>query len=133
MTRRTKWLISGIILVFVLASVGLILFFTLNRHDSYKICGLEHNEYTVADFVDKSELKFYANNTFHLRIEHKDKGLSLLGIGTYTSTNDTYTLTFTAALDHQFNKLDLDPIVCERSNNRIKFTNPNNGQVYYFG
>lgn len=130
-------IICAVVLLFVVL-VGLIVYFNFFAKTSYRIVGVEKTDYTVKDFVDNSELKFFKNSTFHVRIEHRDKGLVLTGIGTYQLNGDTYELKFVQvyARDTSNTVVDItdqcDAITCKRSGNRIKFTD-HNSQIYYFG
>lgn len=138
MKRSVKiGLICGIsVLLLVVIGVGIYVYFFSKT--SFSIVGVEKTEYTVADFADKSELKFYQDGTFHVRIEHKTIGLILTGIGTYQVEKDTYKLSFVhaSARDTSNNVVDItgscEAITCKKSGSRIKFTD-HNAQIYYFG
>lgn len=137
-------LICGAILV-VLIGIGIFIYFNFFAKDTYQLVGVEITDFEVADFTDDTEIKFYKNNTFHIHIEHKDLGLSLTAIGTYTLENKTYHLEFTQAYSRNvYNEIenitsalndensDLPKISCTRSGNRIKFID-HKSQIYYFG
>ena len=133
-------IIGVICLIFV--GIGVSIYYNFTDKSTYHITTVEKTDFTVADFVDKSELRFFKNDTFHITIEHKEKGLSLTGIGTYTIDNKTYHLTFIQAYarDNEGNIVDYTTecnqaatgITCTRSGNRIKFTD-HKGQTFYFG
>lgn len=130
-------LISGVsVLLLVVLGVGIYFYFFFKT--TYSVVGVERTDYTVADFSDRSELKFYQDRTFHVRIEHKTIGLILTGIGTYKYENKTYKLTFihADARDTHDTVVDItdscDAITCVKSGSRIKFTD-HNSQIYYFG
>ena len=142
MRRGIKIGIIITILVIAIVGVGFTIYFNFNNKNAYRVTAVEKTDFTVADFVDKSELQFSQNDTFHIQIIHKEKGLSLIGIGTYTLDNKTYHLTFIQAYarDNEGNIVDYTTtcnnaetgITCTRSGNRIKFTD-HKGQTFYFG
>ncbi len=136
--RSTK---IGIIITVVAAAligIGLFAYFTFFQKDNYRIVGVEATEFSTEDFVENSKLIFHKNNTFSIRIEHKEKGLSITGIGTYTLENKTYHLTFIQAYARDLNDTIVEiteetkTITCTKSGTRIKFTDHKN-QTYYFG
>ena len=129
------------VLVIIVAVIGGVIYFNFFNKSVYRITGLgSTTDYKVSDFTDKSTLEFFDNDTFHVHIEHKEKGISLIGIGTYTLKNKTYQLTFTQIYardtDNQIIDITDQPacaaITCQRSGNRIKFTD-HKAQIYYFG
>ena len=138
-------LICGAIAL-ILACVIIYVYFNFFAKDTYKIVGVEKTTYKVTDFTKNSELKFYDNNTFHIRIEHKDVGLCLTGIGTYTLEGKTYQLEFIQAFGRNTENqiidilssvddndtYEVDKITCVRTGNRIKFTD-HKSQIFYFG
>ncbi len=136
--RGVKIAIICAIIAVLLIGGGLIIYFSFFNKTVYHVTGVDKTDYTVADFKANSELEFYKNGTFRIRIEHKDKGLSLTGIGTYTLDGKTYQLTFIQAFgrdtnDQVVNIIDqCDKITCTRSGNRIKFTD-HKTQTFYFG
>ncbi|MCQ2381981.1 MAG: hypothetical protein MJ054_01610 [Clostridia bacterium] len=139
MTRRNVKLIIiiGVILT-LLVGISVAIYITYKNKSEYHVIDVDKTEFTKADFVEKSSLKFYSNGTFHVTIEHKDKGLSLAGIGTYEVDKKIYHLTFTKAYarDNEGNIVEYtnqcDNITCLRTGNRIKFTDHKN-QIFYFG
>lgn len=130
-------IICGVIaLVLVIAAVAIYFIFFAKK--SYKIVEVDKTAYTVADFVDHSELRFFDNNTFHVHIAHKGNGLSFTGIGTYEKNGKEYKLTFTQAYARNASNIIVDlteeskNITCVKSGNRIKFVD-HKSQIYYFG
>lgn len=130
----------------ILLCIGIYVYFNFFKKETYEIVGIEKTTYKVADFTKNSELKFYDNHTFHIRIEHKDVGLCFTGIGTYTLEGKTYNLEFVQAfgrdtenqivdimpmMDDDDNYI-IDKITCTRSGNRIKFID-HKSQIFYFG
>ena len=136
--RSTKTGIIIAIIAVLLVGIALALYFTIFKKDSYHIVDVEATEFSAKDFTENSELIFNKNNTFSIRIEHKEKGLSLTGIGTYTLDGKTYQLTFVQAFARDVNNTIIDitnetaEITCTRTGNRIKFTD-HKFQIYYFG
>ena len=136
--RGIKIAIICAVILALLIGGGLLIYFNFFAKTVYRITGVEKTDYTVADFVDQSELQFYKNGTFHIRIEHKEKGLSLTGIGTYTLEDKTYQLSFVKAFARDTNNTVIDitdqcaAISCTRSGNRIKFID-HKSQIFYFG
>lgn len=137
--RSTKVAIIICSIVVVLIGIAIPLYFNFTNKSTYRVTDVEVTEYTAADFIDKSELKLYQNGTFHVRIEHKDKGLSLTGIGTYTTDDKIYQLKFTRAYarDNEGHIVDYTTqcnatVTCSRSGSRIKFTD-HKYQIFYFG
>ena len=130
-------LICAAVLILVLI-IGLVVYLNFFAKSGYRIVGLEKTDHQVSDFADNSELQFFKNGTFHVRIEHKEIGLILTGIGTYTKDGDTYELKFIQAYARDTNDTVIDitknceAITCKRSGNRIRFTD-HNSQIYYFG
>lgn len=130
-------LIIGAILLLVVL-VSLVVYFNFFAKTTYHIVGVEKTTHQAADFKANSELKFYKNGTFHVRIEHDDIGLVLTGIGTYTLKDKTYELKFDKiyARNTEDTVVDItgqcDAITCKRYGNRIQFTD-HNSQIYYFG
>jgi|GEM_PF-4351101 len=130
-------IIIGIVVV-ILVAIAIPVYFNFMNKTVYHVTGVEKTDFTVADFVDNSELRFFKNGTFHVQIEHKEKGLSLVGVGTYTQSSQTYQLTFVQAYarDNEGNIVDYtdqsSEITCERSGSRIKFID-HKGQTFYFG
>lgn len=130
-------IICGVIIV-LLIIVSIIVYFAFFQKKEYRVVGVEKTDYEVADFAEKSELKFFENKTFHIHIEHKENGLSLSGIGTYTTEGNTYNLKFIQAYARDVNNIIIDvtnlsnEITCTRSGNRIKFTD-HKYQIFYFG
>ena len=132
-------LIIGIIVI-ILVGISIPLYFNFMNRTVYHLSGVEKTEYTVADFADQSELQLYRNGTFHITIAHKEKGLSLTGIGTYQVDGKKYQLKFNTliARDNANNITDYTDstesknIVCERSGSRIKFID-HKAQTFYFG
>jgi len=136
--RGTKIaLIIGII-VLILIGIAIPVYFNFFNKTVYHVTGVEKTEFTVADFAEKSQIQFNKNGTFHVIIEHKEKGLSLTGIGTYTLENKTYHLNFTQAYarNNESNIVDYtdqcSDITCTLTGNRIKFTD-HKYQIFYFG
>lgn len=136
--RSTKIGIIAAIIAAILIIAVSVVYFAFIKKDNYHIVDVEATEFSAKDFSEKSELLFNKNKTFSIRIEHKDKGLSLTGIGTYTLEGSTYTLTFVQAYARDINNTIIDitdqteKITCTRSGNRIKFTD-HKFQIYYFG
>ena len=130
-------LICGIVTL-ILIAVAVAVYFTMFSKESYKVVGIEKTDYKVGDFVKKSNLKFFDNNTFHIHIEHEGNGLSLTGIGTYTKEGKTYNLEFIEIYGRDTNNQIVNlmdksqEITCTRSGNRIKFTD-HKYQIFYFG
>ena len=126
------------LVVIILIAIAVPLYFNFANKSAYHVTGVEKTEFTASDFVDKSELKFYKNGTFHVHIEHKEKGLSLSGIGTYKQEDKTYQLTFLQAYARDNNGTIVDytdkcnEITCVRTGSRIKFTD-HKYQIFYFG
>ncbi len=138
MGRRGKIAIIVVTVVLILLGIAIPVYFAFINKPVYHITGVEKTTFTVADFADKSELQFFDNGTFHVRIEHKIEGLSLTGIGTYTQDGKTYKLKFHKAYarDNHGDIVDYtnycDRITCIRTGNRIKFTD-HKFQIFYFG
>ena len=131
-------LIIGIIVI-VIIGIAVPVYFNFINKSVYHITGVDKTDLTAADFTDNSELQFFKNGTFHVYIEHKEKGLSLTGIGSYNKEDKTYKLTFVQAYarDNEGNIVDYTEqsnteITCEQSGSRIKFSGYN-GQTFYFG
>ena len=130
-------IICGVVFVLLLC-VGLFVYFNFFAKTSFHIVGVEKTSYDIDDYVKESELQFHKNNTFHVQIEHKEIGLLLTGIGTYTLEGDTYKLTFIEAFARDTNNTIVNilgksnEITCTRSGNRIKFVD-DKAQIYYFG
>lgn len=138
MRRGAKVAIIVAVIIVILIGVAIPIYFNFLNKTTYHITGVEKTEFTVTDFVDKSELQLNKNGTFHVTIQHKTKGLSLTGIGTYTLDNKTYKLTFIQAYarDNEGNIVDYtnncNDITCTLVGNRIKFTD-HKYQIFYFG
>ncbi|MBR4418535.1 MAG: hypothetical protein IKT33_00870 [Clostridia bacterium] len=136
--RSAKIGIVIAIVAVVIISVAIVVYFAFFQKDTYHIVGVEATEFKVEDFTETSELTFNKNNTFRIHIEHKEKGLALTGIGTYTLEKKTYHLTFTQIYARDLNDTIVDitnqteTITCTRSGNQIKFTD-HKAQIYYFG
>ena len=143
MKRGVKIALIITVVVIILIAIAIPLYYSFTSKTIYHISGVEKTEFTTSDFVDKSELKLYKNGTFHIVIEHKEKGLSLVGIGTYQNDGKEYQLKFEKlfARDNDSNVVDYttnehkterDAISCTRSGNRIKFID-HKAQTFYFG
>ena len=139
--RSTKIAIIVIIVTVILIGIAVPLYFNFANKSVYHVTGLEKTTFTVEDFAEHSELRFYKNGTFHVRLEHKEHGLLMTAIGTYTLDGKTYQLTFTQAYgrnasDDSTDIVDITEqckkISCVRSGNRIKFID-HNSQIFYFG
>ncbi len=138
MRRGAKVAIVVGVIVLILIGIAIPIYFNFFNKTVYHVTSVEKTEFTVADFADKSELQLNKNGTFHITIQHKTKGLSLTGIGTYTMENKTYKLTFIQAYarDNEGNIVDYtnncNEITCTIAGNRIKFTD-HKYQIFYFG
>lgn len=137
--RGTKVAFIVVIIILVIIGISIPIYFNFTNKSAYHVTDVEVTEYTAADFADKSELKLFQNGTFHVRIEHKTKGLSLIGIGTYSTDDKTYQLNFTSAYarDNVGHIIDYTTecntkVTCSRSGSRIKFTD-HKYQTFYFG
>lgn len=131
-------LICGTVALLALI-IGLVVYINFFSRTEYRIVGLDgKTDFTAKDFAKNSELKFYKNGTFRVRIEHEELGLVLTGIGTYTVDHNVYKLTFVQAYGRDTNDTvvdityESDAITCKRSGNRFKFTD-HHSQIYYFG
>lgn len=138
MSRKAKWTISLVTICLVLVAVGLIIYFCLFNKNTYSVVKTEHTEFTASEFQN-SELRFFGNGTFHLKIIHGENEVFFLGIGTYTKHGSNYTFTFTQAVGREGDDLITNqmekfqkPMTYHKSGNKIKFSD-HNGQVYYFG
>lgn len=144
MRRGVKIGLTIAVIAIIIIAIAIPLCSNFINKSVYHLTGVEKTEYTVADFAPKSELQFNQNGTFHINIEHKDKGLSLTAIGTYKLEGKTYQLKFeklfardndgnitdyTTAEEH---KAERAAITCTRSGNRIKFVD-HKAQTFYFG
>ena len=136
--RSTRITIIISVIVVIIIGIAIPLYFNFSSKTAYQVTAVEKTEFTAADFAEKSELQFNANGTFHVHIAHKEKGLSLTGIGTYTTEGKTYQLKFIEifARDNNgdiVNYMDkCNDITCARVGNRIKFTD-HKYQIFYFG
>ena len=136
--RGAKVAIAVGVIILILIAIAIPVYFNFLNKTVYRLTGVEKTEFTVADFVDQSELQFNKNGTFHVTIQHKTKGLSLTGVGTYTLEDKTYKLTFIQAYarDNEGNIVDYtdhcNEITCTLAGNRIKFTD-HKYQIFYFG
>ena len=135
-------IIIGIVVI-ILIGIAIPVYFYFMNKTVYRVTGVgQTSNFTVAEFVDKSELQFNKNGTFHITIAHKEKGLSFTGIGTYTMKDQTYQLTFLQAFVRDnignivnFNDISdeaRDNVKCVRTGSRIRFTDHKN-QTFYFG
>lgn len=131
----------GIVIAVVLLAVliiGLIIYINFFTKSAYHVVGVEKTTYTTADFAENSTLEFHRNGTFSVRIEHREIGVVLTGIGTYTLEDNNYNLKFLEVYGRDTNNTIInitnqnDAITCKKSGNRIKFTDQNS-QIYYFG
>lgn len=137
MRRSVKWTILITVFCLIVLAIGCLVYFCVFHKDNYHIVAVEHTSYQASEFKN-SELKFFNNGTFHVKIVHGEDELFFLGLGTYTKKGATYHLTFTQAIGRQgetiTNQLDKfgEPLACPKSGNRISFVDHNH-QVYYFG
>ena len=140
MRRGIKIALIVFIVAIVLIGISIPIYLSFTNKTAYHVVEVEKTEYTVADFVDNSELQLYKNGTFHITIQHKSKGLSLTGIGTYQLEGNDYHLKFKKlfARDNNSDVVDYTDreesktIVCTRSGNRIKSID-HKAQTFYFG
>ena len=138
MRRGVKIALIISIVVLILIGIAIPIYFNFMNKNTYFITRVEKTEFTSKDFVENSNLQLNKNGTFHVNIAHKEKGLSLTGIGTYTVQDKTYHLHFTQAYarDNEGNIVDYTTqssnITCMRVGNRIKFTD-HKYQIFYFG
>lgn len=144
MRRGVKIGLTIAIIVIIIIGIAIPLYFNLVNKTVYHVTGVEKTEFTVDDFADKSELKFYQNGTFHIIIEHKTKGLSLTAIGTYQLEGKNYQLKFEKlfARNNDGNIVDYTTdevyksqraaISCTRRGNQIEFVD-HKAQTFYFG
>ncbi len=138
MRRGAKIALIITIIVLILIGIAIPVYFNFFNKTIYHVTGVEKTEFTVADFAEKSQIQFNPNGTFHVIIEHKERGLSLIGIGTYTLENKTYHLNFQQvyARNNEGNIVNYtdqcSAITCTLTGNRIKFTD-HKYQIFYFG
>ena len=145
MRRRTRNLLIIAVATLAIITIAIFIYFNFFNKHTYHIVKLsDATEFTASDFVDKSELEFYENQTFHIHIEHKDNGISLTAIGTYKLDGDTYQLEFVQIFARNIHNEIVNllgdnedavamrkKISCVRKDKQIVFTDHKN-QTYYF-
>ena len=137
MRRGVKWTIIIAVFCLIIVALGFVIYFTVVRKDVYHVADVDHTTYQASDFKG-SELKFYKNGTFHLKIVYHEDQLFFLGIGTYVKQHDAYVLQFTQAVGRQGDTVSdqmshfTAPLACHKSGSWLKFVD-HNSQIYYFG
>lgn len=147
MNRKVRIALIASAITVVLICVAVFVFFAFfNQDDAYKLVKLgDSTDLKISDFTEQSKLQFHDNGTFQIHIEHKEKGVALTAIGTYTQEKNIYILEFKQGFvrNHENIIIDLTAdnedtialrknISCTRDKNLIKFIDHKN-QTYYFG
>jgi len=135
--RLRKILLCSLVFLIVgLITSAIIYQFAIIDRRPKNVTALGENEqtnWTVEDF-DGSELRFFANHTFHLKIVNATLDETIfIGIGTYKKTNKQYKLTFIDVVGGDIDEMNaiMDEQGKRQGLNKVRIIDAN-GQIYYF-